>query len=283
MTAPDNREPLPCPFCGPGNSIVEAYYDDWSKRYRVGCGRCGASSGISPRASDDSATVAIARWNTRDGWNARAALDARPDPELQAAEAVRRAASTHSGGTPATEGDQEMAHQCIINANKKYRDDQSPRLIGDFLSDEIAEAIAAARAQGHAAGVREERERCLTALPDNYQFSSYPDLQNASKAAVARYRDAIRALAAQEPLPANDGWLSVNVELPPIGQPVLIHRPGNDRKPVCEAVRLTPHQGVEPWYWATPITASGDCDEILPEHVTKWRPLPAPPDDGGRG
>lgn len=51
--------PLYCPFCGPGNSIVEAYYDDVAHRYRVGCGRCGASSGTSPRATGDDGSEGI--------------------------------------------------------------------------------------------------------------------------------------------------------------------------------------------------------------------------------
>ena len=61
----EQREPLPCPFCGPGNSEVEAYYDDLAHRYRVGCGRCGSSTGITPRADEDGKEVAIARWNKR--------------------------------------------------------------------------------------------------------------------------------------------------------------------------------------------------------------------------
>lgn len=84
-------------------------------------------------------------------------------------------------------------------------------------------------------------------------------------------------IAQGDALPADAGWRLVSVELPPIGQYVLIYRPANDRKPVCEAVRLILHQDVAPWYWSTPITAHGDGDMVLPESVTKWCPLPSSP------
>ena len=54
---------LPCPFCGPGESIVEPWHDDVAKRWRVGCGRCGCSTGISPR--DKTKAPAIEAWNRR--------------------------------------------------------------------------------------------------------------------------------------------------------------------------------------------------------------------------
>jgi ribosomal protein S27AE len=56
---------LPCPFCGPGNSMVSTWFDDANKRWRVGCGRCGVSTGTTPRKENDSEDVARARWNTR--------------------------------------------------------------------------------------------------------------------------------------------------------------------------------------------------------------------------
>ena len=58
-----NQELKPCPFCGPNESIVSLYLDDVAQRHRVGCGRCGASTGIHPR--DTSETPAIAAWNKR--------------------------------------------------------------------------------------------------------------------------------------------------------------------------------------------------------------------------
>ncbi|MDO9068609.1 MAG: Lar family restriction alleviation protein, partial [Deltaproteobacteria bacterium] len=57
-------ELLPCPFCGPGQSMVDPWYDDVSKRWAVGCGRCGSSSGRSIHA-DGSKEAAIKSWNTR--------------------------------------------------------------------------------------------------------------------------------------------------------------------------------------------------------------------------
>ena len=66
----------PCPFCGPGESHVDLWHDDVSHRWRVGCGRCGCSTGISPR--DKTQAPAIAAWNRR-----------YPDPVM---DAVRRCA-----------------------------------------------------------------------------------------------------------------------------------------------------------------------------------------------
>lgn len=61
-----NTELKPCPFCGPGESVVSLYFDDVAKRHRVGCGRCGASSGIHPRSRRSEHAVKA--------WNLRAAL-----------------------------------------------------------------------------------------------------------------------------------------------------------------------------------------------------------------
>lgn len=54
---------LPCPFCGPGESIVACCFDDVANRYRVYCGRCGSSTGIHP--TDRTEAPAIAAWNRR--------------------------------------------------------------------------------------------------------------------------------------------------------------------------------------------------------------------------
>lgn len=64
QTPPVQEEKLlPCPFCGPGNSMVDAYFDDLSKRWRVGCGRCGCSTGTHPK--EKGPEPAIKSWNTR--------------------------------------------------------------------------------------------------------------------------------------------------------------------------------------------------------------------------
>lgn len=55
---------LPCPFCGPRQSQISTWFDDMSQRWRVGCGRCGASSGTTKKERD-----AIAGWNTRNPDN----------------------------------------------------------------------------------------------------------------------------------------------------------------------------------------------------------------------
>lgn len=57
------EELKPCPFCGPGQSQVSLWFDDGAHRWRVGCGRCGCSTGTSPR--DLTKTPAIAAWNCR--------------------------------------------------------------------------------------------------------------------------------------------------------------------------------------------------------------------------
>ena len=51
----------PCPFCGPGNSIVELYETEY-KRWVVGCGACGAQSGDHKDKS-----VVRKTWNNRPG------------------------------------------------------------------------------------------------------------------------------------------------------------------------------------------------------------------------
>lgn len=66
---------LPCPFCGPGNSMVDPWYDDVSKRWAVGCGRCGSSSGRSVHA-EGSKEAAIKSWNMRGLTPEVATLDA---------------------------------------------------------------------------------------------------------------------------------------------------------------------------------------------------------------
>jgi len=47
MTSP---ELLPCPWCGPMQSMVDPWFDDVASRWTVGCGRCGASVGRSVHA-----------------------------------------------------------------------------------------------------------------------------------------------------------------------------------------------------------------------------------------
>lgn len=55
----------PCPFCGPGNSVPQLWFDDLVNRYKVSCGACGSSTGISPR--DKTPRPAIEAWNRRIG------------------------------------------------------------------------------------------------------------------------------------------------------------------------------------------------------------------------
>lgn len=52
---------LPCPFCGPGESVVEAWNSAYKPGWQVGCGRCGSHSGV--YWTEDEAHA---------GWNRRA-------------------------------------------------------------------------------------------------------------------------------------------------------------------------------------------------------------------
>ncbi|MBD7992882.1 Lar family restriction alleviation protein [Ochrobactrum sp. Sa2BUA5] len=54
----------PCPFCGPGESVVECYTDDYGY-WKVGCGRCGSHSGTRPQSDPDAKSKIISTWNTR--------------------------------------------------------------------------------------------------------------------------------------------------------------------------------------------------------------------------
>jgi ribosomal protein S27AE len=70
---------LPCPHCGPGESVVEAWQDDYGY-WRVTCGRCGSSSGTVPGKPTE---ANLARWpNPRASaiaaWNRRAPVSAPP-------------------------------------------------------------------------------------------------------------------------------------------------------------------------------------------------------------
>lgn len=54
----------PCPFCGPGQSQVSFYEDDYENMV-VGCGRCGSHSGACPKKYPNAPAQVIKLWNTR--------------------------------------------------------------------------------------------------------------------------------------------------------------------------------------------------------------------------
>ena len=54
----------PCPFCGPGGSIVTVYEDEYGY-WTVGCGRCGSHSGKRPKKVLFSRQMVIDLWNQR--------------------------------------------------------------------------------------------------------------------------------------------------------------------------------------------------------------------------
>jgi ribosomal protein S27AE len=56
-------DPIHCPNCGKGNSIVEAYLDPYDK-WRVGCGACGLTAGFYTREKNTRDNV-VAHWNKR--------------------------------------------------------------------------------------------------------------------------------------------------------------------------------------------------------------------------
>jgi len=51
----------PCPMCGPENSIVECYQDEYGK-WRVACGACGLHSGF---RADNNVKLIKKHWNRR--------------------------------------------------------------------------------------------------------------------------------------------------------------------------------------------------------------------------
>lgn len=53
----------PCPFCGPGQSIVEVVENEYHQ-FQIACGRCGTHSGIRP---DRDLSLTIEYWNRRPG------------------------------------------------------------------------------------------------------------------------------------------------------------------------------------------------------------------------
>jgi ribosomal protein S27AE len=71
---------LPCPHCGPGESVVELHQDDIGY-WQVGCGRCGSHSGTLPDSPHfpDAKERIVASWNKR----AKAANTQSPDEEPQ--------------------------------------------------------------------------------------------------------------------------------------------------------------------------------------------------------
>ena len=52
---------LPCPFCGPGGSIVEPVKNDYG-RWQIACGCCGLHGGNRP---DNDLSKMAEHWNTR--------------------------------------------------------------------------------------------------------------------------------------------------------------------------------------------------------------------------
>lgn len=61
---PGEVELMPCPFCGPGASIVTCYSDDYGY-WAVACGACGTRSGKRPSSDPKAAEKVMALWNTR--------------------------------------------------------------------------------------------------------------------------------------------------------------------------------------------------------------------------
>lgn len=74
-------------------------------------------------------------------------------------------------------------------------------------------------------------------------------------------------------------WISVNDQLPPIGQEVLVYVPSKierDRNPVTSLVRLIRHEAARDFYWDNNY---GGSNIHLQESVTHWAPLPNGPEE----
>ncbi len=98
----DNEVLLSCPFCGHGMSQVDTAFDDTSQRWRVWCGRCGSSSGTSPR-KEGSKEAAIKHWNTRDGIQLSTDASSSRSPSLHREPLLNNSSDT----TLSTEGMRE--------------------------------------------------------------------------------------------------------------------------------------------------------------------------------
>ena len=59
-----SEELKPCPFCGPGGSVVSLYACD-SGYVRVACGACGSQSGHRHERHEDAQSRIMHLWNTR--------------------------------------------------------------------------------------------------------------------------------------------------------------------------------------------------------------------------
>lgn len=95
-------QPIHCPHCGPGNSMVEAYQDDYGY-WKVGCGACGSNSGtLHPNHKPDAKRLVIESWNRRpDEDSLRTALSEAEqrvkDARRVALEAAARVAKVYKG------------------------------------------------------------------------------------------------------------------------------------------------------------------------------------------
>lgn len=88
---------------------------------------------------------------------------------------------------------------------------------------------------------------------------------------IAAERDELRAA------PGLGCWQPIETA-PKDATSIIIYCPGA-RKPVQEVFWAIPYEGAAEGYWSTPVGPSGRGFIILPEHATRWMPLPAAPEE----
>jgi hypothetical protein len=70
-------------------------------------------------------------------------------------------------------------------------------------------------------------------------------------------------------------WISVADQLPAIGQEVIVHVPGSDRRPVTALMRLIAWEGSPDFYWDNAYPGKGNMH--IGKSVTHWAVMPAAP------
>jgi hypothetical protein len=75
-------------------------------------------------------------------------------------------------------------------------------------------------------------------------------------------------------------WISVEDELPEIGEEVIVYTP-KCRDKVTALARLIRHEAATDYFWDNAYPLTGNCH--VQDSVTHWQPLPLPPIGGSNG
>lgn len=148
-------EPIHCPHCGPGNSLVEAYEDDYGY-WKVGCGACGSHSGpLHPNHKPDARRLVIESWNRR------------PDvDELRAQLATVLEDRARFPDKPDMIGNMISAHYGNLKAKAEAAEEHARRL---HLEKIVATQNARRQALELAAGTHQTRVTEIRSDPASYK------------------------------------------------------------------------------------------------------------------